>query len=118
MSFMNAEPATPHQGPKGWLRLASQALARLADGARPKGAPAPVEPSPAAYQPIIGIRKSAVCKDARGELRVLELFLPADLVAELARPLDIKFLDGDQPVTADQLGKAIRANFSTVRARS
>jgi hypothetical protein len=49
----------------------------------------------------------------RGELRTVQLFLPADLVADLARPLDIRFLDGDEPVTADELGKAIRANFST-----
>ncbi len=115
MSLLNAEPGTPHRGPRGWLRLAS-ALARLAGGPPPKPAPAPVEPPPTAYKPIVGIRKSAVCKDARGELRTLQLFLPADLVAELARPLDIKFLDGDQPVTADELGKAIRANFSTAGA--
>jgi hypothetical protein len=38
----------------------------------------------------------AVCKDARGQLRTLELFLPADLVAELARPLDIKFLSSSK----------------------
>jgi hypothetical protein len=113
MSLLNAERGTPHQGPKGWLRRASQALARLAGGPPPKRALAPVEPSPTAYKPIVGVRKSAVCKDVRGELRTVQLFLPADLVADLARPLDIRFLDGDEPVTADELGKAIRANFST-----
>jgi hypothetical protein len=118
MSLLNAEPGTPHRGPKRWLRLASQAFARLAGGTLSKRGPAPVEPSPIAYKRIVGVRKSAVCKDARGELRTVQLFLPADLVVELARPLDIRFLDGDEPVTADELGRAIRANFSTAVARS
>jgi hypothetical protein len=67
--------------------------------------------------PIIGIKKSAVCRDARGQLRRIDLFLPADLVAVLARPLDIRFLDGDEPVTADELGTAIRSNFVKVDDR-
>ena len=62
----------------------------------------------------MGVKKSAVCKDSHGQLRRIDLFLPADLVAELARPLDIRFLDGDEPVTADELGKAIGSNFVKV----
>jgi hypothetical protein len=111
MSLLNAEPGTPHRGPRRWLRLASQALARLTGGAPAKRAAARVEPSPIAHKRIVGVRKSAVCKDARGELRTVHLFLPADLVAELPRPLDIRFLDGEQPITAEELGRAIRANF-------
>ena len=118
MSYLKAEPGIPRRGSKGWLRLASQALGRLTGGAPSKREASPIDPLPAAYKPVVGVRKSAVCKDARGQLRTLELFLPADLVAELAGPLDIKFPDGDQPVTADELGKAIRANFSTAETGS
>ena len=113
MSSLNVEPGTPHRGPKGWLRKASQGLARVAGGSPAKPAPTPVGPPTKVDKTIVGIRKSAVCKDARGELRTVHLFLPADLVEELARPLDIQFLDGDEPVTADELGKVIRANFWT-----
>jgi hypothetical protein len=67
---------------------------------------------------VVGVRKSAVCRDARGDLRRIDLFLPADLVAELSRPLDIKFLDGEEPVTADEIGKAVRSNFASADGRS
>ena len=76
------------------------------------------EPSPVAQGPVVGVKKSAVCKDSRGQLRRIELFLPTDLLAELARPLDIRFLDGDEPVTADELGRAIRSKFVKGDGRS
>jgi hypothetical protein len=104
--------------PNGWLRLASKALARLVRCEPSTGTPAKEEPSPTAPQPIVGVRKSAVCKDAHGQLRRIDLFLPADLMGELARPLDIKFLDGDQPVTAEHLCQAIRSNFANKGANS
>lgn len=94
-----------------WLWLASKVFVRLVLGASPPEMRAPAKPRPAASAPVVGIRKSAVCKDIRGQLRTIDLFLPADLVSELSRPLDIRFLDGDEPVTADQFGKAIRSNF-------
>ena len=74
----------------------------------------PAKPLAAKRTPIVGVRKFAVCKDARGQLRRIDLFLPADLLGELSRPLDIKFLDGDEPVTVDELGEAVRSNFITV----
>jgi len=112
MSLQNTESETVPQKSNGWLRRASKAFARLARSAPPT--PARAEPAPAAPGPVVGVRKPAVCKDARGQLRTIDLFLPADLVRELSRPLDIRFLDGDEPVTADQLGKAIRSNFVKV----
>ncbi len=115
MSLQNAQTETLPRKSYGWLRLASKAFVRLTRGAPPPAAP--VEPPPAA-QPVVGVKKSAVCKDARGQLRTIDLFLPADLVRELSRPLDIKFLDGDEPVTADELGKAIRSNFVKVGSGS
>jgi len=115
MSFRNAQPETLARRPNGWLRLASKAV-RVTCGATAKQAPAPVGPPSSAGHPVVGVRKSAVCTDARGQLRRIDLFLPADLVAELSRPLDLKFLDGDEPVTADEIGKAIRLNFAGAEA--
>jgi hypothetical protein len=118
MSMQNAQTEMLPQKSNGWLRVLSKAFLRLTRGARPTGKPAPVEASPQARQPVVGVKKSAVCKDAGGRLRTIELFLPADLVSELARPLEIRFLDGDEPVTADELGKAIRSNFVKVGSGS
>jgi hypothetical protein len=118
MSMRNAQKEIFARKPNGWLRVASKAFLRLTRGARPTGKPAPVEASRQTTQPIVGVKKSAVCKDARGQLRTIELFLPADLVSELARPLEIRFLDGEQTVTVDELGKAIKSNFVKVGSAS
>jgi len=118
MSVQNVQTETLPQRSSGWLRLASNALLRRTHGARSAEKPAPVEASPQARQPVVGVKKSAICEDARGQLRTIELFLPADLVSELARPLDMRFLDGEQPVTADELGKAILSNFVKIGSGS
>ncbi len=118
MSMQNAQTEMLPQESNGWLRVASKAFLRLTRGARPMGKPAPVEASPLARQPVVGVKKSAVCKDACGQLRTIELFLPADLVSELALPFEIRFLDGEQTVTADELGKAIKLNFVKVGSGS
>jgi hypothetical protein len=117
MSVQNTQTETLPQT-SNWLRVASKAFLRLTRAPRPTGKPAPVGAAPEARRLVVGVKKSAVCKDARGQLRRIDLFLPTDLVAELARPLDIGFLDGDEPVTADELGKAIRSNFVKVDDRS
>ena len=90
-----------------WSRLASRALVRALGGAPP----ALVEPSPPSRAPVVGVKKSAVCKDAQGGLRRIDLFLPADLVIELSRPLEMRFLDGEEPVTAEDIGRAVRLGF-------
>jgi hypothetical protein len=118
MSLQNARPGTLPQGPNGWLRRAWKASVLLIRTAPPAGTSAPVEPSPAPRRQVVGVKKSAVCKDARGQLRTIDFFLPADLLTRLAKPLDIQFLDGDEPVTADELGEAIRSNFPTAGATS
>jgi len=118
MGLKNAGSGTLRQRSNGWLQRASKAFVLLIRGAPPSKTPAPAEPTPAARRVVVGVKKSAVCKDARGQLRTIDLFLPADLVRELSRPLDIRFLDGDEPVTADQLGKAIRSNFPTPETSS
>jgi hypothetical protein len=107
MSLQSAKPAARSRRSGFWSRAAAEALIRLLSGAPPVRVDAP----PAPRAPVVGVRKSVVCKDARGELRRIDLFLPADLVAELARPLEMSFLDGEQPVTAGEIGKAIKSNF-------
>ena len=115
MSLQNTESETRGRGAGGWLRLVSRVFVLLrcsaTCSARPTRPLPPAERSPAAPRPVIAVKKSAVCKDTRGQLRTIDMFLPADLLTELARPLDIKFLDADEPVTSEQLGKAIQENF-------
>jgi len=110
MSSQSVKPAARPRRSGFWSRAAADALIRLLSCAPPVRVGAP----PAPRAPVVGVRKSAVCKDARGDLRRIDLFLPADLVAELARPLDIRFLGGEQPVTAGEIGKAIKSNFVEV----
>lgn len=107
MSIENARPGGPPRRPSLWSRLASEALTRLLSSAPPVLAQSP----PLPRQQVVGVRKSAVCRDARGELRRIDLFLPLDLVGELSRPIDIRFLDGDKVVTADEVGRAVKSSF-------
>ena len=111
MSFHHPQIRAFPRGSKFWLWLASKLFVRLVLRAPQAETRTPTRPPAAARTPIVGVRKAAVCKDARGQLRTINLFLPADLVSELARPLDIRFFDGDEPVTAAQLAKAIQSNF-------
>ena len=118
MGLQNTKLGTLPPGSNGWLRRVSKAFVRPTRGAPRSRTPAPAELSPAAQRTVVGVKRSAVCKDARGQLRTIDFFLPADLLTELARPLHIKFLDGDEPVTADELGSAIRSNFAKAEANS
>ncbi len=114
MSFTTARPDAGRQRWGLWSRLASRALVRALGGARPPL----VEPPPPSRRTVVGVRKAAVCRDAQGALRRIDFLLPADLVGELSRPLDIQFLDGDEPVTAEEVGKAVRSSFVTSKGAS
>ena len=111
MSFKNVRPGAPPRRSSFRSRLASEVLIRLLSNA-PRALTQSAPPAP--RQPVVAVKKSAVCRDARGGLRRIDLFLPADLVGELSRPIDILFLDGDEPVTADELGRAVKSNFVKV----
>lgn len=44
---------------------------------------------PAAVLPaIVGVKKSAVYSDGDGQFRIIEFFLPADLLTKLRRPIN------------------------------
>ena len=107
MSLRSAPMATRPQRPGFWSRLAADALIRLLSGAPPVR----VEATPPRRASVVGVRKTALCRDACGGLRRIDFLLPGDLVAQLSRPLDIEFVDGDQPLTADEISKAVQANF-------
>jgi hypothetical protein len=107
MSLPNVRPSAARR-PGFWSRRATAALLHLLSGAPPVR----VDPPPSLRSPVVGVKKSAICRDARGQLRTIELFLPAGLVTELARPLDIRFLDGEEPVNANELSRAVRSSFA------
>ena len=113
MSLTPARSEARRQRCGFWSRLASRALVRALGGAPP----ALVEPPPS-QKPVVGVKKSAVYRDAQGGLRQIDLFLPADLVIELPRPLEIKFLDGDEFVTAEEIGRAVWSSFARTRDAS
>ena len=60
---------------------------------------------------VVGIKKSAVYRDRGGQFRVIEFFLPADLLTKLRRPIEFQFMEGEELVTAEQLGEAIGSRF-------
>ena len=70
-------------------------------------------PSTAVPATIVGLKKTAVYRDYTGQFRVIEFFLPADLVTKLRRPIEIQFLEGEELVTAQQFGQAINSGFLT-----
>lgn len=69
-----------------------------------------IDAAPAAPA-VVGIKKSAMYRDATGEFRVIEFFLPADLLTKLRRPIEIQFLEGEELVTVEQFGEAINSRF-------
>ena len=94
----------------GWRRLAR---ALSPDRAR-AGTGSPAESSTPAGEAIVGVRKSAVYRDGRGQFRVIDFFLPADLLTDLGRPVEIQFLEGEELVSAAKFAKAINVNFVNV----
>ena len=68
-------------------------------------------PAPAVLPTIVGVKKCAVYRDGDGQFRVIEFFLPADLLTKLRRPIEIQFLEGEELVTAQQFDEAISSGF-------
>ena len=69
------------------------------------------DPPPAVLPTIVGVKKCAVYRDGDGQFRVIEFFLPADLLTKLRRPIEIQFLEGEELVTAQQFDEAISSGF-------
>ncbi len=69
------------------------------------------DPPPAVLPAIVGVKKSAVYRDGDGQFRIIEFFLPADLLTKLRRPIEIQFLEGEELVTAPQFDEAISSGF-------
>jgi hypothetical protein len=60
---------------------------------------------------VIGAKKCAVFVDRRGHLRVIELLLPTDVLADMQQPIEIRFLEGEEGIRSDQLKSGISKNF-------
>ncbi len=76
MSVQNQTETLP-QTSDGWLRVATKAFLRLRRASRPTEKPAPVGAALETRRLVVGVKKSAVCKDSHGQLRRIDLFLPA-----------------------------------------
>jgi hypothetical protein len=116
MGLQNAKTETLPQDTSRWRVLAKAVQGLLRRSSPERAASTAKGPAPAGGQ-IVGVKKSAIYKDGCGQIRTIDLFLPADLLTELARPLDLKFLDGEELVTAEQLSRAIASNFSQAEGR-
>lgn len=60
---------------------------------------------------VVGAKKCAVFVDRRGQLRVIELFLPTDVLADMRQPIEIRFLEGEEGLRFEQLASGISNNF-------
>ena len=65
---------------------------------------------------IVGVKKSAVFRDRRGQFRVIDFFLPADVLTDLRRPIEIQFLEGEELVSAEKFEEVISVNFLGVES--
>ncbi len=63
---------------------------------------------------VVGAKKRAVFVDRRGHLRVIELFLPTDVLADMRQPIEIRFLEGEEDIRSEQLVSGISNNFHSV----
>jgi hypothetical protein len=97
----------------GWRRLARMLLPPPA----PSGTRLPAGSSTAAGGAIVGVKKSALYRDGRGQFRVIDFFLPADLLTDLTRPIEIQFLEGEELVSAENFAKVISVNFGSRESR-
>ncbi len=60
---------------------------------------------------VVGAKKCAVFVDRRGRLRVIELYLPTDVLADMRQPIEVRFLEGEEDIRADQIKHGISSNF-------
>jgi hypothetical protein len=105
-----AASANPRRAPSLWWSRLAAALLRRSAPARPSASPQGGRALD--REAIVGAKKRAVYADQRGNLRVIEFFLPTDVLADMRQPIDIRFLEGEERVRADQLQVAIRINFA------
>jgi hypothetical protein len=60
---------------------------------------------------VVGAKKRAVFVDRRGRLRIIELFLPTDVLADMRQPIEIRFLEGKEDLQFEQFKNGISNNF-------
>ena len=109
---ITAISASPSPRPSLWSRLAA-AAPRWALPRR--GAESVAPDCNFEAGDIVGAKKCAVFVDRRGRLRVIELFLPTDVLADMRQPIEIRFLEGEEGVRSDQMKSDISKNFQGFR---
>ncbi len=67
---------------------------------------------------VVGAKKRAVFVDRRGRLRVIELFLPTDVLTDMRQPIEIRFLEGEEKLRSEQLENSISHNFHTINTHA
>ena len=75
------------------------------------GTELPAGSSTTAGGAIVGVKKSALYPDGRGQFRVIDFFLPADLLTDLRRPIEIQFLEGEELVGAEEFRESDQRQF-------
>ena len=111
-NMIAAEQRQPAKRGRGLLTIGWRRLARMlfpTPACARTGSPA--GSSTTAGGAIVGVKKSAVYRDGRGQFRVIDFFLPADLLTDLGRPVEIQFLEGEELVSAAKFEKVINVNF-------
>ncbi len=101
---------TPRPRASLWSRLAAARRHLPAPRRADTGADAAADRSSEAGG-VVGVKKCAVFVDRRGRLRVIELYLPTDVLADMRQPIEIRFLEGEEAVRSEQMKHGIRINF-------
>ncbi len=96
--------------PSFWTRL-TEAPLRWARPRRPSETAAPNAKPNAEAGGVVGAKTSAVFVDRSGHLRVIELYLPTDVLADMRQPIELRFLEGEEGIRSDQMKHGISTNF-------
>ncbi len=102
----------PSPRPSLWSRLA--AAGRRWAPARPGAQTAASNPATGRNSEagdVVGAKKRAVFVDCRGRLRLIELYLPTEVLADMRQPIEIRFLEGEEAVRSEQMQHRISLNF-------
>ena len=109
---ITAISTTPSPRPSLWSRLAAagRRWAPKRPGAETAGSH---RATPRNSEPggVVGTKKRAVFVDRRGRLRLIELYLPTEVLADMRQPIEIRFLEGEEAVRSEQMQRRIELNF-------
>jgi hypothetical protein len=106
---INAISTAPSPRPSLWSRLVAIRWPPTRRGAETPASDGSDRASRAGG--VVGAKKRAVFVDRRGRLRLIELYLPTDVLADMRQPIEIRFLEGEEAVGSEQMQHGIVCNF-------